>query len=179
MRSVFNLDGLAIGCVVIAGVTEAVEQALKDSPNVVARLPSFAVGPTLNYVPLGLLLLAGALWFWKQLRAPAKADTTATATQSEPVTASAVAIITPDGLYRHGERIKRTFADFDAAYSRLSERWSRYARMSTAGPLLASLEQVDAAVSKSPTQEEIENLKRQLQTDAEELRRLLAFMFPD
>jgi hypothetical protein len=64
----FSLDHMAVGCVVIAGVVEAAQQALTSAPKVSSVLPSFINSPNLNYVPLGLITLAGVLWVVNQFR---------------------------------------------------------------------------------------------------------------
>jgi hypothetical protein len=63
-----SLDHMAVVCVVIAGVVEATQQALSNAPNVTTVLPTFVVSPNLNYVPLGLLTVAGFMWVVKQFQ---------------------------------------------------------------------------------------------------------------
>jgi hypothetical protein len=65
--NIFSLDHMAIGCVVIAGVVEAAQQALTGAPNVAHALPTFATSGNWNYVPLILLIIAGLAWVKKQL----------------------------------------------------------------------------------------------------------------
>jgi hypothetical protein len=64
----FSLDHMALGCVVIAGVVEAAQQALSSAPNVSRVLPSVFMSPNVNYVPFGLIALAGCLWVLNQFR---------------------------------------------------------------------------------------------------------------
>jgi len=63
----FTMESMAVVCVVIAGVVEAAQQALSQAPKVTAKLPDFFTSPNWNYVPLGLVIVAGGLWVWNQL----------------------------------------------------------------------------------------------------------------
>jgi hypothetical protein len=71
----FSFDHMAVGCVVIAGVVEAAQQALIGAPNVSSALPSVFSSPELNYLPFGLITLAGVFWFVNQFRSPATSTT--------------------------------------------------------------------------------------------------------
>ncbi|MGO9449676.1 MAG: hypothetical protein ACLQDV_01335 [Candidatus Binataceae bacterium] len=67
MRSrFFSLDHMTVGCVVIAGLIEAAQQAVGGAPTILAALPAYLKDGFLNYVPLTLLTIAGALWIVKQ-----------------------------------------------------------------------------------------------------------------
>jgi hypothetical protein len=66
----FSLDHMAVGCVVIAGIVEAAQQALSGAPNVSRALPQAFISPNINYVPFGLIMLAGLLWVVNQFRSP-------------------------------------------------------------------------------------------------------------
>lgn len=65
------LDGMAVGCVVIAGAFEAYQQALNGStPQTIGSLPSAIASLNTgrwNYLPLILLILGAALWVIRQL----------------------------------------------------------------------------------------------------------------
>jgi hypothetical protein len=65
---VLSWDHMAGASVVIAGVVEAAQQALGTAPKVLHALPAFVASGNWNYVPLGLITLAGLLWIVKQLR---------------------------------------------------------------------------------------------------------------
>ncbi len=64
----FSLDGMAIGCVVVAGLIEAAQQALNSSPDIIKTLPKFFSSGRWNYVPLGLISIAAFLWVLNQGR---------------------------------------------------------------------------------------------------------------
>jgi hypothetical protein len=64
----FSLDHMAVVCVVIAGVVEAAQQALISAPNVSRDLPQVFTSPNVNYLPFGLITLAGLLWVTNQFR---------------------------------------------------------------------------------------------------------------
>jgi hypothetical protein len=66
-----NLDGMAITCVVIVGIFEAIQEALSQSPKVTDMLPAFTYSHLLNYVPLVLLIVAGLLWIFGRRHKPA------------------------------------------------------------------------------------------------------------
>ena len=53
---------LPVSCIVVAAIFEACEQALSSSPRTASHLADFhGLG---NYVPLCLLIVAGASWLW-------------------------------------------------------------------------------------------------------------------
>jgi hypothetical protein len=68
MRKVDPLNAMAIGCVVIAALVEAAQQALTGAPKVSAVLPTFLISPNVNYIPLILLSISGLLWVIKHSR---------------------------------------------------------------------------------------------------------------
>jgi hypothetical protein len=51
---------LTVGCIVVAAIVEAWQQALAGSPKVAEVLPSLS--NSWHYVPLGLLIIAGMSW---------------------------------------------------------------------------------------------------------------------
>src|SRR5712671_363556 len=53
---------MAVGCVVVAGIVEAGQQALKGAPDVSNLLPAFLNSEKLNYLPLILLIIGGFMW---------------------------------------------------------------------------------------------------------------------
>ena len=81
MRKVDPLNAMAVGCVVIAGLVEAIQQALAGAPKVSDALPSVLVSPNLNYLPLTLISTAGLLWVIKHLRR----DTPVSQFQQKPI----------------------------------------------------------------------------------------------
>lgn len=70
MRRIDPFGRLAIGCIVIAGLVEAAQQALSNAPKVQAILPGFFMSPNINYLPLLLLTMAGISWMIKHWRKP-------------------------------------------------------------------------------------------------------------
>ena len=59
-------DTVTAACVVVAGITEAFEQALSGSPHMATHLPDFhGLG---NYAPLCLLIIGGIAWIWGRVR---------------------------------------------------------------------------------------------------------------
>jgi hypothetical protein len=61
---------LIIASIVIAGVVEAVEQALADSPNFAALFPASLHGGFWHYIPLTFLIAAGLVWLHGKLFSP-------------------------------------------------------------------------------------------------------------
>jgi len=59
---------LTIGCIIVAAIIEAWQQALAGSPRVAEVLPS--LNGSWHYVPLGLLIIAGVSWFIGHSRKP-------------------------------------------------------------------------------------------------------------
>ena len=53
---------VTIICLTLVACVEAAQSALSGTPNVKAHLPSFAISPNWNYVPLVLLIIAGIAW---------------------------------------------------------------------------------------------------------------------
>ncbi len=59
---------ITYGSVVIAALIIAVEEALKRSPTVSAKLPRFMTSANWSFVPLALLIVAGIFWVIKEAR---------------------------------------------------------------------------------------------------------------
>jgi hypothetical protein len=55
-------DKLTVATVVAAAAIEALQQALKDAPNVKAAYPVLDLSGAWNYVPLGLLSIGALIW---------------------------------------------------------------------------------------------------------------------
>lgn len=100
---------VAISCIVIAGVVEALQQALNGAPNVKSVLPNASIGPWINYVPLVLVIVACLSWLyahWIQRdpeRAPAGAGPTIANQQQQASgmnTTKSAQYINADEFYR-------------------------------------------------------------------------------
>lgn len=53
---------VTIGCIIAAGIVEALQQAVSGAPSVSARIPWLSLGGAWHYVPLTLLCIAGIVW---------------------------------------------------------------------------------------------------------------------
>jgi len=60
---------VTFSCIVVAGIVEAAEQALKDAPKFAALFPHWLSGSFWNYVPLTLLVVGGTVWVLGKLTA--------------------------------------------------------------------------------------------------------------
>ncbi len=60
----FNV--MAIGCIVIAGVLQAAQQALTSSPKIHLIIPWLNLSGNWNYIPLILITIAGLIFLLKQ-----------------------------------------------------------------------------------------------------------------
>jgi hypothetical protein len=63
-------ETLIIAGIVIAGLVEAVEQALAAAPNFTALFPAFLHGEFWHYIPLTFLIAAGLVWLHGKLFSP-------------------------------------------------------------------------------------------------------------
>jgi hypothetical protein len=63
-------ETLIIAGIVIAGVVEAIEQALASAPNFTALFPAFLHGGFWHYVPLIFLIAAGLVWLHGKMFPP-------------------------------------------------------------------------------------------------------------
>lgn len=98
-------------CVIVAAVVLAVQQALSGAPDVRKHMPDFAVSHNVNYVPLVLLIAAGAVWLLGR-RGSIEA-------QSQPSSASAQGATAPNASqYLNVEDFYRTY---DNAFLRETE----------------------------------------------------------
>jgi hypothetical protein len=71
---------LTIGCIIVAAIIEAWQQALAGSPRVAESLPS--LDGSWHYVPLGLLIIAGVSWFIGRYRKPSQGQQQGAALQT-------------------------------------------------------------------------------------------------
>jgi hypothetical protein len=55
-------DPAAVGCIFVAAIVEATEEALKRSPHVVAKMPEFLTTGLWAFVPLALVVVATILF---------------------------------------------------------------------------------------------------------------------
>ncbi len=112
----FSLDHMAVGCVVIAGVIEATQQALTSAPRVSDVLPHLATSPNVNYLPLGLITVAAMLWIVRQFRNPVPLSAS-DAERSVLTAGSAIARSLPGIVIQHADVvniIQRGPDDYDA-----------------------------------------------------------------
>src|SRR5277367_3536833 len=65
-----SFDHMAVGCVVIAGIVEAAQQALKGAPDFSKTLPDVFTSENLNYLPFVLLVVGGVMWVLGRKKRP-------------------------------------------------------------------------------------------------------------
>ncbi len=94
---------VTVSCIVIAGVVEAVQQAINGAPDVRLHLPTFATSPNVNFVPLFFLVIAGVVWLLS------RRDTSVQSSTATTTTASAQSTVTPSSQFLNVDDFYRTY----------------------------------------------------------------------